>query len=42
MTADLTMDADGGLGKSKADLSRVPRNSQVVLEDLSDQSLTAL
>jgi hypothetical protein len=42
MTAELSMDADGGLGKSKADLSRVPRTSQAVLEDLSDQSLTAL
>jgi hypothetical protein len=40
--ADLELDADGGLGTAKADLSKMPKGSQVLWSDLSDQVLASL
>ncbi len=42
LAADLVLDTDGGLATAKADLSRVPKASQAVLDDLGEQALTSV
>ena len=40
--ADLELDSDGGLGSAKADLSKMPKESQLLWTDLSDQVFASL
>jgi hypothetical protein len=42
VTADLQMDADGGVGSARANLSRVPKESLAMWDDLSDQVLGSI
>jgi S1-C subfamily serine protease len=42
LAADLDMEADGAVGKTKGDLSKVPRESRAFVETLNDQVLQSL